>query len=70
MILQSQRGEFYPALLTSDKSSVAQGTKAALTCFQRKHFIDWFFPHYIVQLISSPQFFFHASQNEFMEDLQ
>lgn len=44
MILQRQRGDFYPALPTSDKNSVAQGTKAALTCFQRKHFIDCFFP--------------------------
>lgn len=70
MILLSQRGEFYPALSTSLKSSVAQGTKVALTCFQRKHFIDWFFHHYIVQLTSSPQFFFHAAQNEFTKDLQ
>lgn len=70
MILQSQRGEFYPVLSGSVKNSVAQSTKAALTCFQKKHFIDWFFPHYIIQLTSSPQFSFHAGQKEFMKDLQ
>lgn len=59
-----------PSITSSDKSSAAQGTKATLTYFQRKHFIDCFFPHYIIQLISSPQFFFHAAQNEFMKDWQ
>lgn len=33
-----------PSITSSDKSSAAQGTKAALTYFQRKHFIDCFFP--------------------------